>query len=97
MHIRHKDKMINSILYKYKEYELLVEPNLEDIYAEIDIALKKISVSVVPNLVQNQLDNTRHTPTTSAQLKERVVSKEVLIWSKLDVEEVFDPEHYMED
>jgi hypothetical protein len=32
----------------------------EDIYAEIDIALKKVSVSVVPNLVQNQLENQRN-------------------------------------
>jgi hypothetical protein len=55
LNIRNKDKIINSILHKYKEYDLLIEPDLEDIYAEIDIALKKVSVSVVPNLVQNQL------------------------------------------
>jgi hypothetical protein len=33
LNIRNKDKIINSILHKYKEYDLLVEPDLEDIYA----------------------------------------------------------------
>ncbi len=28
LNIRSKDKIINSILHKYKEYDLMVEPNL---------------------------------------------------------------------
>ena len=51
LNIRSKDKLINSLLYKYKEYDLLVEPDLSDIYGEIDIALKKITVKVVPNFL----------------------------------------------
>jgi hypothetical protein len=35
----------------------MAEPDLQDIYKEIDIALKKIAVKVVPNLVENQLEN----------------------------------------
>jgi hypothetical protein len=35
----------------------MIEPDLEDIYKEIDIALKKISIKVVPNFVENQAGN----------------------------------------
>jgi hypothetical protein len=55
IHIRSKDRIINSLLYRYKEYDLLVEPNLDDIYQEVDIALKKIAVKVVPDYLDNQL------------------------------------------
>jgi hypothetical protein len=98
LNIRHKDKAINSLLYKYKEQDLMVEPDLEDIYREIDIALKKISVNVVPNFVENQIENERseagYSVSQNSPVKERIISKEVLIWSKLDVEEIFDPDHY---
>ena len=57
INIRSKDKYINELLYKYKEYDLLVEPNLEDIYSEIDMVLKKVAVKVVPNYVKNQEEN----------------------------------------
>lgn len=52
--IRENDKIINNLLYKYKEYDLLVEPDLSDIYNEIDIALKKVIVKVVPNYLENE-------------------------------------------
>lgn len=100
MNIRNKDQIINSLLHKYKEYDLMVEPDLEDIYKEIDIALKKVAVKVVPNIVENQTENKLNKdddlPESSSVVKERVVSKEVLIWSKLDVEEIFDPEYFEE-
>ena len=51
--IRQKDKLINEMLYKYKEEDLLIEPDLEDIYRDIDIVLKKIAVKVVPNYIDN--------------------------------------------
>lgn len=57
MNIRNKDQIINSLLHKYKEYDLMIEPDLEDIYKEIDIALKKVAVKVVPNIVENQGEN----------------------------------------
>ena len=57
INIRSKDKYINELLYKYKEYDLLVEPNLEDIYSEIDMVLKKVAVKVVPDYVKNQVEN----------------------------------------
>ena len=53
MHIRKNDKTINSLLYKYKEYDMLQEPDIEDIYKEVDICLKKITVKVVPNKIEN--------------------------------------------
>lgn len=53
VHIRQKDKIINQMLYKYKEEDLLIEPDLEDIYRDIDIVLKKIAVKVVPNYLDN--------------------------------------------
>lgn len=31
----------------------MIEPNLEDIYKEIDIALKKVAIRVVPNFLEN--------------------------------------------
>lgn len=55
--MREKDKIINTLLYKYKEYDLLIEPDLSDIYNEIDIALKKVIVKVVPNYLENQNNN----------------------------------------
>ena len=54
LNIRSKDKIINSFLYKYREEELLEEPNLEDIYSEIDMVLKKVAVKVVPDYLDNQ-------------------------------------------
>ena len=53
VNIRQKDKLINEMLYKYKEEDLLIEPDLEDIYRDIDIVLKKIAVKVVPNYIDN--------------------------------------------
>ena len=53
VNIRQKDKIINEMLYKYKEEDLLIEPDLEDIYKDIDIVLKKIAVKVVPNYIDN--------------------------------------------
>lgn len=32
VNIRAKDRIINALLHKYKEHDLLVEPDLEDIY-----------------------------------------------------------------
>lgn len=67
----------------------MIEPDLEDIYKEIDIALKKVAVKVVPNIVENQAENRLNGDTAEASpsaVKERIVSKEVMIWSKLDVE-----------
>ena len=57
LNIRAKDKIINSLLYKYKEYDLLVEPDLKEIYHEIDMTLKKIAVKVVPNYLENETEN----------------------------------------
>lgn len=79
----------------------MIEPDLEDIYQEIDIALKKVAVKVVPNIVENQAENRLNKDGDSAEaspsaVKERIVSKEVLIWSKLDVEEIFDPDYFEE-
>lgn len=54
LNIRSKDKVINQLLYKYKEYDLLVEPDLKEIYSEIDMALKKMVVKVVPNYLENE-------------------------------------------
>lgn len=54
MHIRRNDKIINELIYKYKQFDLLVEPDLEDIYKEIDIALKRINVKLVPDYLKNQ-------------------------------------------
>ena len=51
---RYNDKLINSMLYKYKEEDLLIEPDLEDIYKDIDIVMKKIAVKVVPNYLENE-------------------------------------------
>ena len=67
IHIRSKDKIINSLLYKYKEYDLLIEPDIKDIYSEIDIVLKKIAVKVVPDYLSNEQENintsnTHHSP-----------------------------------
>ena len=42
------------MLYKYKEEDLLIEPDLEDIYKDIDIVMKKIAVKVVPNYLENE-------------------------------------------
>lgn len=53
VHIRKNDKIINQLLYKYKEYDLIIEPDMRDIYNEVDIALKKIAVKVVPNTLEN--------------------------------------------
>lgn len=97
VHIRSKDKVINSLIHRYKEYELLVEPDLEDIYSEVDIALKKIVVKVVPNLISNQKENAHGSAPTLSQVKERLISKELLLWEKLDVEEIFDPDNYEQE
>jgi hypothetical protein len=96
LNIRAKDKIINSLLYKYKEYDLLVEPDLKEIYHEIDMTLKKIAVKVVPNYLENETEN-NNSITGSSEVKERVVTKDALLWRQLDVEEVFDPEYYNED
>lgn len=58
-----------------------------------------MAVKVVPNIVENQAENRLNGDSAEASpsaVKERIVSKEVLIWSKLDVEEIFDPEYFEE-
>ena len=97
INMRAKDQIINSLLYKYKEEDLMVEPDLEDIYSEIDIALKKISVKVVPNYIQNQEENKVGNIDSASQVKERRITKDVLLWRRLDVEEIFEPEYYNEE
>jgi len=95
--IREKDRIINTLLYKYKEYDLLIEPDLTDIYNEIDIALKKVIVKVVPNYLENEQDNEKGLSSgASSDVKERIISKDVLLWQKLNVEEIFEPEYYDE-
>jgi hypothetical protein len=58
-------------------------------------------VKVIPNLVENQIENSMdqdgEIPETGSAVRERIISKEVLIWSKLDVEEIFDPDYYEEE
>ena len=39
-----RQNIMNSLAHKYKEEDLLVEPNLNDIYNEIDLAMDKISI-----------------------------------------------------
>jgi hypothetical protein len=95
--IKEKDRIINTLLYKYKEYDLLIEPDLTDIYNEIDIALKKVIVKVVPNYLENEHDNEKGLSSgASSDVKERIISKDVLLWQKLNVEEIFEPEYYDE-
>ena len=33
VHIRKGDQIINAMLHKYKEYDLMIEPDLTDIYS----------------------------------------------------------------
>ena len=56
----------------------------------------------MPNIVENQAENRLNADDDLAEasasaVKERIVSKEVLIWSKLDVEEIFDAEYFEEE
>lgn len=64
---------------------MLGEPDLSDIYGEIDIALKKVIVKVVPNYLGNG-DDGQKGPGSSSEVKERIISKEVLLWQRLNVE-----------
>lgn len=86
LNIRSNDKIINSLLYKYKEYDLLVEPDMKDIYNEIDITLKKVAVKVVPNYIANQTENNNGTASGASEIKERIITKDALLWKQLDVE-----------
>jgi small subunit ribosomal protein S9 len=95
--IRAKDKIINSLLYRYKEEDLLVQPDLQDIYAEIDMVLKKIAVKVVPDYLDNEQQNRQGITSEGSEVKERILTKDVLLWKNLDAEEVFEPELYNDD
>ena len=97
VNIRQKDKLINEMLYKYKEEDLLIEPDLEDIYRDIDIVLKKIAVKVVPNYIDNQLQNKQGIVKDGSEVKERIISKDLLLWRTLDAEEIFQPDNYVEE
>lgn len=97
LNIRSKDKIINSLLHKYKELDLLVEPDLEDIYGEIDMVMKKVAVKVVPNYLDNQDQNKIAVNNNSSEVKERIISKDLLLWRTLDAEEIFEPDLYNED
>jgi hypothetical protein len=73
---------------------LLIEPDIKDIYSEIDIVLKKIAVKVVPDYLSNEQENINTSNTHSSPVRERYLSKDVLLWRNLDAEEIFEPELY---
>lgn len=56
-----------------------------------------MSVKVVPNYIDNQQENKINSlddaPSPSS-VNERIINKELLLWSKLDVEEIFNPDYY---
>lgn len=97
-HIRNKDKIINGLIYKYKELDLLEEPDLEDIYAEIDIALSKVGVRITPDLLRNQKEHNQQEHNKSNQHdaldKERIYNHHSLVWEQLDLDEIFDADSY---
>ena len=97
INIRSKDKIINSLLYKYKQYDLLIEPDIKDIYSEIDIVLKKIAVKVVPDYLSNDQENINHKNANSSPVRQRYLSKDVLLWRTLDAQEIFEPDLYTEN
>lgn len=53
------------------------------------MALKKISVKVVPNFIENEKENRQSGSPSGSEVKERILTKDLLLWRKLDVEEIF--------
>ena len=46
------DNLFNQLAVKYKEHELVIQPKIEDIYNDLDIALKKVSIRITPGLAK---------------------------------------------
>ena len=49
------------------------------------MVFKKIGVKVVPDYLENEADNKKGKKGTVSDVKERILTKDILLWRKLDV------------
>ena len=54
--IRQRERIMNELAHRYKETELLQEPDLDDIYKEIDVYLDKVHVKIAPGQRKHSSD-----------------------------------------
>ncbi len=71
----------------------MIEPDLKDIYNEIDLTLSKVNVRL------NSEISAKHSSTDAdtEPIVETAISNDSLIWDRLDVEKVFASDYYAED
>lgn len=72
---------MNELANRYKEEELLQEPDINDIYREIDIFLDKVHVKI--HAGRRESGDVR-----SEEVFDESLSSENYLWQSLDVEEV---------
>lgn len=95
--IRNKDSIINDLAHQYKEADLLQEPNLEDIYNEIDIAINKIGIKVIPDRLHNVDISKESTGLEKGVVREKIYDRRNLLWDRMNLEEVFDFGFYSQE
>ena len=90
--IRDKERIINELAQKYKEDEFLIEPDLKDIYNEIDMTLNKVNVRLNSELAAKNVGQGQEEDV----IDEKSISSDSLVWDRLDVEKVFASDYYSE-
>jgi hypothetical protein len=59
LNIRNRDKIMNEIAHKYKENDLIQEPDIDEIYREIDVMIDKVYVKLTPGSAPHEKTETR--------------------------------------
>lgn len=93
--LRDKERIINELCHKYKEEDMMILPDLKDIYNEIDLALDKVQVRLDSEL--NAQRKAGEQEPEEYTLEEKSISDDSLVWSQLDVEKVFASDYYSKE